>query len=82
MFKRVIKNLAMFSTLAQLNVCNSAFQVMFKVTCLFDGKDMGALCLPTLLLSNAELFLVVLYLLTVMFSSSVYGIWTYLCAAI
>lgn len=32
----------MVLTSAQLNVCNSAFQVMFKVTCLFDGKEVGA----------------------------------------
>lgn len=34
-----VTNLAMVLVSAQLNVCISAFQVMFKVTYLFDGTE-------------------------------------------
>lgn len=36
----------------------------------------------SVIFSNVEELLVMLYLLMVTFSSSVYGIWAYLCAAI
>lgn len=69
---------------AQLSVCISAFQVMFKVTYLirWDRRFKYFQSFKLVYFSNTEELLVVLYLLTVMFSSSVYGIWTYLCAAI
>lgn len=84
--KCVIRLMAMFPISAQLHVRNSAFPVMLKSTYL-TWWERGGCVMPSkvsnsVIFRNVEELLVMLYLLMVTFSSSVYGIWAYLCAAI